>query len=217
MERKSCFRLFFLILCFFLCITSVKAKECTTEEIRELKQLAKKIEFSYVLDEKTTFFELFGYNLSDKFYLESSEIGYIKFEKKIQSLGRYTNGFSDTVYVYASQKTNCFESQLYQIKISIPFYNKYSANKECSDYREFDLCKKWFDSSDISEPEFKKEFQQYKESLIQEKNVFFANLLNFVKTNYVYIIAICFSVFVIVLAYIGIKRRNKTKINFEVR
>lgn len=216
MRRNFCFKLFFLVFSFFLCITCANAKECTTKELKELKQLAKNVDFGYTFNQENGTFEIFAYNFLNKFYIDSSITGFTNYENPVQSLGKFTGGFSADVVVYASSKTNCYESKLAKFIIEIPYYNHYSTNDECSIYKEFNLCKKWFDTSNITEEDFEKELEKYKLNLLKQDNDknFFDVILSFILKNYLLFLGGFIIITLIVLFNLYLKKKKTNKIDF---
>lgn len=148
----------FIVLYAFFCITNTFAY-CSDEDYKELKQLAKKIEIVYEPNEyvegDVKQFLIYLYNNNLKFDLELSNGQYFfGTSSKMIELGYFDSGSNLTVYVYASSKSKCDGDLLNKIKIKLPYYNKYSERKECSNREDLDICKKWYDSSKISEKKF---------------------------------------------------------------
>ena len=209
--------MFFLIFSFFLCVTCVSAKECTTEEIRELKQLAKKVEFSYELSELTDgydnlFFTTTAYNLNDKIYLyiptNGSEIHYTKSNEKI---GLFSPGIELKIVIYASSKTNCGDEELNSIYIKLPTYNKYFNRKECKDKVKVNICKKWYDTIEIDE----KEFLQIIQDLENKDNSSFIEKIKIFFQNYgIYLlgIVVVVTITIIIIKLVESKKRKKIEI-----
>ena len=86
MESKKIYKFIFLMLSIFFVITNVYADECSTQEYRELKQLANEINFSYEFDSKSIVFKVNLYNFDRKFYIVSSDLGYIEYKRDRKSV-----------------------------------------------------------------------------------------------------------------------------------
>ena len=214
MKRDFYFKVFFLIFCFFLSITSISAKECTTEEVRELKQLAEKIEISYEFQEETEnlnnkYFLLTGHNLNKKIYFEIEENS-IFFNKSKEVIGLYDEGKKINIKMYASDKTNCVDEYLNKIEIELPYYNRYSENEKCLIYKNLDVCKKWYDTSKMTEQEFLDVIGEASKS--QKKSVFFEMIAFIIKQYGIFMLGAVLLAISFILIYKKIKDSRKQKI-----
>ena len=215
MKRNFCLKVFFLIFCFFLCITSINAKECTTEEYRELKEIAKRIELNYQFINENNRYEdasflINAYNLDSKLYLYIPySDSYIYYTKRNETIFAISPGMEFKISVYASSKTNCEDEFLTNIRVEIPDYNKYFNRNECKQRPNVNICKKWYDSSQISEEEFLKIVNSYYK---KEKNNFFEILVSFLKKHGILLLIISLIVCGIVLILNKIKNKNRNKI-----
>lgn len=215
MKRNFCFKLIFIIFIFFLCITVVSAKECTTEELRELKQLAKKVDFSYELSELTDgydnlFFTMTGYNLNNKMYLyipiSGNEVYYTKPSEKI---GVFSLDSELKIVIYASSKTNCEDEKLNSISIELPVYNKYFNRKECDKNKSVNVCKKWYDTTDITEEGF---LQIIKSINPVQKNNLLNNVKIFFESYGIYLIGVFVITTITIVVIKIVKDKKRTKI-----
>lgn len=213
MESKKIYKFIFLMLSIFFVITDVYADECSTQEYRELKQLANEINFSYEFDSNTTVFKVNIYNFDKKFYIISSDLGYIEYKSNKQYIGNYIKGGTYKVNVYASNYSNCGGEKLTTLKFYIPTYNNYYTWEECNNNRELDICKKWYDTSDISEEEFKKEIQKHNENS-SNKDSFVKLVVSFLKNNYIYVLTFLGLSTLIVVIYIVVKNSRRKKIDW---
>ena len=169
----------FTIFYIFLSVTNVNAAECTYSELKELKQLAQKVEIGYVPqvseDGKNASFSLFVYNLDSRMKMSDPRGNYIIGDDSLKSKGKFvvltSAGIAHKFIVYASSKTNCNGERLTSFSIDLPVYNDYYAREECKNNRDKNICKKWYDSSSISEEKFKellKTKEEKKESLFSK-------------------------------------------------
>lgn len=182
MKRNFYLKLFFIVCSFFLCITVVSAKECTTQELRELKHLAKKIEIGYDFDEKNKYFRIKLYNLKEG--LEVS-FGYNDYTYTSKNQGvvkldsTYFSGYQFKLNVYANGKTNCKDEFLYTVKKTLPIYNIFSTRKECIGYEMEEICRKWYDYTNISEEEFLSKITEIKKDKNTKEQNFLDKIINF--------------------------------------
>ena len=214
MKRDFYFKVFFLIFCFFLCITSINAKECTTEEVRELKQLAKKIEINYEFQEKTEnlnnrYFLLTGYNLNKKIYFEIEENS-IFFNKSKEVIGLYDEGKKINIKMYASDKTNCVDEYLNKIEIELPYYNRYSENEKCLIYKNLDVCKKWYDTSEMTEKQFLDVIEEASKK--ETKSSLFDTVVSIMKQYGIFILGAILLIILFIFIYKKVKDSRKQKI-----
>lgn len=168
----------FLVLFTFLCVTNVSASECSLKELRELKTLAKKVQVTYEFDEKNRVFNLNVYNVNSRVNLVGS---FFEYSTNGAGLPYGIPGLNYSYSIVATNKTNCSGEELYVLKLKLPFYNEFSSYKQCMDYPEFDLCKKWYNSSEISEKDFGKKLLEYKKQNTKNK----MGLLDYVYTFFI--------------------------------
>lgn len=215
MRRNFCFKLFFLVFSFFLCITCANAKECTTKEFRELKNLAKKIEFSYEFEDSVenldnSYFVLTGYNLNNKFYLVLDDTKTIEITSSKEILNFNFPRSKTNINVYASNKTNCEDELLNTVKIEFPAYNKYYTREECEDKKNLNVCKKWYNTSKISEEDFKKAITVNK--IDEEKQTVLQSILYFVKKYGLYALGVIIIISIPVIIMYIVRKRKSIKI-----
>lgn len=198
----------FTTLLIFLSVTGVNAAECTYEELKELKALASKVEVGYYSDSLPTdenqYFSVYAYNLDSKFVID----GFYKREifnknnlKKV-SIGRIYNGSTYKATIYASSKTNCEGEKVGKINITLPTFNEYSTYKECENL-SIDICKKWYDTSKLSEKEFKAIINNNKTPSIIE------NIISFILSNIITIIFLIFAILLAIAMYIYLRKKKK--------
>ena len=206
----------------FIGITNVYASECNNDEYKELKTLSKKIEVNYLFEPNNKVFNVYIYNLSNKFNISLSN-GLYMFGSSSQKkeLGVFQPGSNFKATVYSSNKTGCPEELFTTIKVSIPYYNKYSEYKECKTYYKENICKKWFNTSKISEEEFNKQIDILNKQN-QEKGLLIT-ILDFVVNNWMFIVPITIVIIILIIFIIKkIKKKRdfkerSTNINFEIK
>lgn len=155
---KKIINVSFLMIMFFLLVTPVFAAECTYKELETLEILAKKIQISHEFKgerEGNYLFYVTAHNLSDKFYLELPNGMKLKTNKSSEFLGSFYNNNKFNILVYASDKSACQDEALLSIMVDLPRFNEYSTREECVNNKNLEVCKEWYDSSNITEERFK--------------------------------------------------------------
>ena len=213
--KRSLFIVNFLVLFVFLTITNVNAAECTTAELRELKNLAKKIEISYEPMENVDgnyYFAVNVYNMDKNFNLIVNDSLYVIYSSNNMLLGGFDQNTNLKISVYASNLTNCSSELLDKTTYKLPAYNKYYTRDECASNYEKDICKKWYNTANISEEKFKELISEKKTST-NEKNTFIDNVLSILKQYGLSALAVVIVVGLTVFIVIFIKNKKRTKID----
>lgn len=195
-----------LLLFIVISTVSVKAEECTYTELKELKQLAQKVQISYEYSEKSKVFNLSIYNLSDKVVLGNSYYVYNTTMRNFESL---TSGDERDFKLVGGSATNCKDELLRTIKIRIPYYNRFYDSEQCKDLDKFTLCKKWTNTSNVTQEQFEKEIKEYLTKK-EKKTSFIDDTVQFLKDNYIYI-GISLGLIMIVVAIIIYQKKFKKK------
>lgn len=212
--KRLLFVVNFLVLFVFLTITNVNAEECTTAELRELKNLAKKIQIVYSQQESDLgeySFLVEAYNLNKNYYLNVDDYKYIFYISENVEVGAYAPGTTVNVSIYTSNLSNCKGELLETRKIILPVYNKYFESNECVGKENLDICKKWYDTSKMSEEKFK-ELVNKKTTEVKEKT-FFDSLLSMLKQYGLIGLGAIVGIGLIVFVIIFIKNKKRTKID----
>ena len=205
----------FLVLFVFLTITNVQAKECTTTELRTLKELAKKVTISYEPKqdiENNYYFAVNAYNMDKKFYLIINDATYVMYSSNNMLIGGYAMGTSVKVSVYASDATNCKDELVTYSTYKMPTYNKYYESDDCKGKEDKDVCKKWYDTSKITQEKFK-ELVNKNDTTKKEKQTFLDNALSIIKQYGLIALGGVAGVGLVVFAVIYIKNKKRTKID----
>lgn len=122
--------------------------------------------FSKVKSESDVTYTIYFYNLSENIYMTDSS-GNIYTSSKIEKL---TPGSSFVINMYASNKTYCEGYKIYSKTVSVPYYNPYFGSDLCKGYENYSLCKENVNVT-ISQEEFEKKLNSYKESFKEEVNI----------------------------------------------
>lgn len=122
--------------------------------------------FSKVKSESDVTYTIYFYNLTENIYMTDSS-GNIYTSSKIEKL---TPGSSFVINMYASNKTYCGGYKIYSKTVSVPYYNPYFGSDLCKGYENYSLCKENVNVT-ISQEEFEKKLNSYKESFKEEVNI----------------------------------------------
>lgn len=165
-----------LILVITLFKIDVDAASCTSSEKSDLKQLARMIEITPLLNAEKNewndyYYEISILNWNENFYIIDS-LGN-KFYKNDNSddevYGLYQPGTVGTFNVYARRGTTCAFEHLATIRVSFPNYNHYYTSPLCEGIEEFYLCQRTYGGKIESYEWFEKQIKEYKESLEEEE------------------------------------------------
>ncbi len=202
----------FTIFYIFFFVTNVNAAECSYAELKELKQFAQKVEIAYVPqvsdNDENASFTLKAYNMNSRMYLKINNIMVINYKDKVTDMGVFGQGETVKIAVYASSNTNCIDDRLYSFDIQLPVFNKYYNTDECKKNRDKDICKKWYDSTSISE----KKFKELIKTTTEKEESLFSRVLTILLASPVAIAAVLLYLF-IVIAVIIIFQKRKVKID----
>ena len=203
-----------ILLFTLLFITNVNAAECTYNEVKNLKALAKKIEIVAIpkIEEGDAFVDVSLYNLNKYFYVLVQDMNYIPFSKTSTYVGSYTPGSSIKIIVYASSKTNCIDEKLYSTKVKLPSFNKYSLYDECKQNEKKNICRKWYDSSNVSEEQFKAFFK----TTNKKEESFFEKILDFIKNNVYWGVAFIVFIIIVIIVLVVTKKKKKEKVMIDL-
>lgn len=105
------------------------------------------------------------YNLTQNMNMIDSN-GKIYTDSRIENL---KPGSTFVVNLYASNQTYCEGYKISSKIISVPYYNPYFGSELCNGYENYSLCKEDVNVT-ISQSEFEKKLNAYKESLNEKEN-----------------------------------------------
>lgn len=214
----------FTVLFLFINVFYVQAS-CTSEEIANLKDEARKIKITYKhlgkveIDEEIFYnqFDITVRNLNDDFY-----VSLLAGSEKLFSQDGVANiQLSSGKWLFKIYSIKC-GMLVDEIDVFLPTFNIYSLDPLCDgvDGDEFPLCGKYYEYS-INYEEFKNRVENYKKSLevdaSEDKNNFIivgvSNLVNYVfnfvvKYKYYFLCGL-FALLLIIILLIAIKRNKK--------
>lgn len=198
------------------CPKHVQALLCENEEKVKWQSLAQNVNMSYDAiekDGKVTFTVTFS-NLVENMLIVDEKTGreypYTKPELTITGLRPNT---SYRYGVYTSE-FRCSHTLFYTLYANIPPYNPYHNDEICRGIETYKLCQKWTNIS-YTYDEWKKEVNQYKESLdenkpveeVQRKESLIDKIVDFYARTY-YIILPVIIIFGGIVIYVYNKRRD---------
>lgn len=209
-------KILFIIVCYFAYSSNVLADLCDKEHIKELKELANKVDvnYEYIVDEDEDGDGEITINVySVDVNLLSNEL-YLSDGKKEYYFNDFENGIVN-LYYNASKinfdihSTRCFDYKLRTISIDLPKYNTYSYKSECKELSEYelDVCDPWYQGT-INDNYFDSVVNKYL-NIPKEKETIIDILINFYNKYQLIIIG---SILLIVLVIIGIVSYRKRSV-----
>ena len=163
----------------FFCIP-VFAGTCQSDELKRLKELANKVEFTYDYSESEEEDEFGTYTITN-FKIKASNLSpdlevmiinnyytgdYRVF--KYNSSGEYElDGFDSgekvTITIKGYVPNGCSGKDVLVRTINLPYYNSFSKSEECKSNPEFKYCSKLLEKS-VSDYQFYVEYEKYTET-----------------------------------------------------
>ena len=210
------------IMCFTFKINDIYAAK-TDEFLETQKKEAEKVTAKYQLDENYTdengnkkngMFIIEINNLTENLKVKIDDGDFIRYDKTDNGkliLNGVESGIKK-IYIY-SVKAPTF---LRTITVNIPKYNYYSEREECNGIskEELDVCDKWY-KYELNETTFLKKINEYKKTQEENKDnnnqskiqIIFNNIVNFLKSYFIYII-----IFIVIVCsitiYITIRKKK---------
>lgn len=167
---------------------------------------------SKVLNGSDVSYTAYFYNLTENIYLTDSNDN-VYLNSKIENL---KPGSTLTVNMYASNKTYCNGYKILTKVINVPYYNPYFGSELCSGYENYSLCNENTNVT-LSQDEFEKKINEYKESLKEEKEEVVdeiveeeINSMDLI-VRYKYYILGGIALIAIVMAIVAIKKNRKER------
>lgn len=179
---KKIVYLFMILLIFFNVINVLALDECTTSELKRLKELANNVVFKYeyqIRDEnlmdsdeytfKQVYYDVTGFNLSNELIVRLKEDEDVRFTYEEPTIGNFINGETLQIEILAYTKNLCSGRVILTKNIKLPSINVYSLNEECQEYPNFKYCQENGELN-ISELEFQEALSEYKKELENKKD-----------------------------------------------
>lgn len=213
-----------IILILFLSIPYIKA-DCTTEEIKELKKEVNKVkvEYEHIDDFETDDGEK-DYNRFNVNIINIPNNYYIMFDdglnyKLVPTDGKITQILSNgkwTIKIYSDKCDNVIDT----ITFRLPKFNIYSLDPLCKniDGEKFPLCGKYYEY-EVSYDSFKERVEHYRKTYNidnnsdnkqVQKSSFFDTILDYIKSNVIYIVGglVCV-LFILIIVLVIRKKKNR--------
>ncbi|MCI9585899.1 MAG: hypothetical protein HFH45_04615 [Bacilli bacterium] len=161
--------LIIFVACFFLFPLASNA-QCSYERQAELSKIASNVKFSYTYDvqEDRPDFTINITNITNDIYIKEQETGNI-INKEFNVPNTDIGGKSVTYNIY-SNDVNCKGELLITKYVTLPEYNNFSNIEDCQDYPDFKYCKKWMNTSEITQEQFDQEFEKYTDTKFNNDN-----------------------------------------------
>ena len=213
---KRLLTVLFLLTILFLPFKVKAAWYCDYIELAELKDIATNIKYvyDYRIENDKAIFKITLTNIYKEFYVydvKNDKYYYPDSNKDISeiTIDGYQSGISYNFIVYTT-RAKCEEKVIYSFYVTLPTYNKYYNDLLCKDYQDYKLCQKWANLGNLSYDDFKKQMNEYIESLKpkeeskEEEGKVLYWLLEFYLKYYMYILPV-----IIISALIAIYSLNK--------
>ena len=200
------------ILLFSLSINAVNAESCDSDDIRRLRVLASNVEVTYEpKDDCGTIFDVYFNNISDEFYIYDKQFGFLYSDFDIVD-GRYQiPSEKKGKHIYVIYSDDCNE-KLTSFSIDLYKENKYASDELCKGNENLDICKKKYDTCNMSYDEFKSILQS---SIKGDSNVSVDDdtnnidyIIQFISNNYIYVGGGILGL-LLILIFIIIRKRRK--------
>lgn len=222
MNKKKKISMVIILCCLFFMMIDSTSAECDDKEIALLREQVKNvsIEYEHVEDlyseefdlKIVNLFNIYVYGLNDKFILRDVN------NKRIYTVEDLSDGMLKFEYVdggtslkYEILSSEC-DTKIKSITLKLPFYNSFSENEKCKEYKEAKVCSKFL-NYELTKEKFDSEIQKYIDDLNEKKQEdnLFNKIINVISENLIYII---FGIVLVTFAAIGIivyKKRRELK------
>ena len=211
MGKMKCARISLFL---FLGISNVNAAACDNALKVDYQNRAKNISYSYTYNDSNNTFNILFTNITDGLYL--TDMDTMQEHKNNGEIIIYNviSGKSYRYGVFTSDRNPCSGSSIYNIYVTLPFYNPYYKDGLCEGINSYKYCKKFINKS-VTYEEFVENVTNYKKSLekqdddtdVLEKTFLekaFDLIVNFYLSYYFIILPI-----VILITVIAIIKENK--------
>ena len=203
---------------FLICIDVKAISECTSEEMKKLRELSKSFDIKYeynIIEEKDEdgtykypIYKIKILNMDNSLKISYTEnrSGLISVSQSELESREFYEGANLTFSIYSKTDSLCTDVLLKKINIILPFYNNYYfENKEkCEKYSGFSYCQEFVDDNKENE-EIDKLFEKYiKEQNGNKQSGENKNIFN----SYIYLIILLILVISIIL-FVIIKNKKK--------
>lgn len=213
------------ILCVLVSIPKVNAlDECSTSELKRLKELANNTEFKYeyeIVDDgmyddleivsKNALYTITGYNLSGELKYKVVDRGELYFTTNNSVIKNFLNGSTVKIEIRAYTKNLCSGKLIKTVTIKLPYFNPLSLNEECNEYKNFKYCQE-FGKFNLNHTEFLDELEKYKNGLDNGDNL--GDDIKDENSSYLkYIVFILVILIILVMIIIFARRKRKKDVD----
>ena len=167
----------FLILLFFSFINVYALEECTTDKMKNLRELANNVEFKYeyeMFEFEDIEADTSGVMITDvkyrlKILNDSDDLEYIlriddgdtEYTKEEFLQMEFVSGSKVKIIINAFTPNLC-SGELLKVKtIEFPLYNMFYKTSECKNYPDFKYCQEFMDTSLVTNEKFQDELKKY--------------------------------------------------------
>lgn len=194
-------KILFIIVCYFAYSSNVLADLCDKEHIKELKELANKVDVNYEYIEGGDLVNSYIINinlLSDKLFVMHEYNTYYYNQEKNGLITFVVNSGNIKVTIHSD---TCVGYKLRTISLNLPKFNIYSYKTECKELEKYDLdvCDPWYQST-INDNYFYSVVNKFLNKP-EEKETFIDKIINFYNEYQLIIVG---SISFVVLSIIGI-------------
>lgn len=199
----------------FLGMSNVNAAACDNALKVDYQNRAKNITYSYIYNDSNNTFDVIFTNITDGLYLIDMDTMQEYRNNGEITINSVMSGKSYRFGVFTSDANPCSGSSIYNIYVTLPFYNPYYTDNLCDGISNYKYCKKFINKS-VSYEEFKENVENYKNGLNKSDNTneddtkktllekVFNTIFNFYLKYYFVILPV-----IIVITLIAIIRENK--------
>lgn len=154
-------------------VLNVNAATCDSTEKARLRKLAQVVEFTYDYrqEDDKTYWDITAHNISEDLRILNytyDEFHFNEWTSSKPTLKGFANNAKVKVTIEGFTANGCSGEQLLTKTISLPFYNMYSKNSNCTTYPEFKYCKEIL-STEITGTRFYNELNAYIEELTKKE------------------------------------------------
>jgi len=173
--------LLFIMIMFFPFFNVYAEGECTTSELKRLREIASNVSFTYdyeIVEQKyteydeytfkTAFYDITASNFNSEIKIRLKGYNDALFTETEPVMGRFAAGETVQIEIVAYTKNLCSGKVLLTKNIKLPHVNFASFYDECRDYPDFKYCKE-FANYDITRDEFLEKLDEYKK---ENNNIF---------------------------------------------
>lgn len=157
-----------LVIFLFLGMSHVNAAACDNSMKVEYQNRAKNITYSYTYNDTNNTFNILFTNITDSLYLiDMNTMQEFRNQSEI-TIYNVIPGNSYRYGVFTSDLNPCSGSSIYNIYVTLPFYNPYYKDSLC-DGISHKYCQKFINKA-ISYDEFKENINEYRNKLISDSD-----------------------------------------------